>query len=75
MKRYFLGKLVEEQFIPDSFSTEKEGEFLPVKYTQYQIFDKGDVGDIVEDNTNYSCGEYSYMNRKWLLIQEIIPVL
>ena len=72
--KLLLGKLIATQYVPDSFSSEEIGEFISVKGNMYQIFTSGNVGDIVEDNTNYSCGEYSYNNRKWELIQEVIPV-
>ena len=72
--KLLLGKLIERQFVPDSFSSESIGNFTPVHFNQYQMFSQGNIGDIVTDDTNSSSGEYSYFNRKWELIQEIIPV-
>jgi hypothetical protein len=69
-----LGKLIAMQFVPDSFSDEEIGEWVDVTSNHYQIFSKGKVGEIVEDDTNHSAGEYMYYNQKWLLIQEITPV-
>lgn len=75
MKKLLLGKLIEEQYIPASFSSEKEGEWSVPSTDRYAIFSFGNIGDVVQDDNDYSYGEYGYENRKWKLIQEIIPVL
>jgi hypothetical protein len=69
-----LGKLIATQTVPDSFDDREIGEWLNVTGNHYQIFTKGKIGEIVEDDTDTTNGEYMYDNQKWLLIQEITPV-
>ena len=63
--KLLLAKLIEIKYIPDEYANQSTIEFKPVKYNQYQIFESHNIGDIVEDDTNYLFSESSYEIRKW----------
>ena len=74
----YLGKLTEIYYVPNSY--EKPGKSdcrwikVEVEDVEYQVFKNCKIGDIIEDDTDYSYGEYAYEKRKWEIIQKIIPI-